>query len=115
MVVSNLRSCTLKKTLISLPALALGISMLANAQAATTPTKVGIIHIQNAILATKDGQKAANGIDSTKEIVDLYDKNAPAAGAPKPGSSGVPTTTAPAPKPAAAPPVRPPAPPAKKP
>jgi len=215
----------LKKTLISLPALALGISMLANAQAATTPTKVGIIHIQNAILATKDGQKAANdlqtkfsptksqidkmqadvlqvedklkkgsqtlsedarqqlmrdrdqkatalkratedaqaeveqeegkimqelgqrvmqvvakyandngfaiiidvssqqtpvlwaanGIDITKEIVDLYDKNAPAAAAPKPGSSGVPTTTAPAPKPAAAPPVRPPAPPAKKP
>jgi outer membrane protein len=215
----------LKKTLISLPALALGITMLANAQAATTPTKVGIIHIQNAILATKDGQKAANdlqtkfsptksqidkmqndvlqvedklkkgsqtlsddarqqlmrdrdqkatalkratedaqaeveqeegkimqelgqrvmqvvakyandngfaiiidvssqqtpvlwaanGIDITKEIVDLYDKNAPAAGAaaPKPGSSGVPATTA-APKPAAAPAARPPAPPAKK-
>jgi outer membrane protein len=215
----------LKKTLISLPALALGITMLANAQAATTPTKVGIIHIQNAILATKDGQKAANdlqtkfsptksqidkmqndvlqvedklkkgsqtlsddarqqlmrdrdqkatalkratedaqaeveqeegkimqelgqrvmqvvakyandngfaiiidvssqqtpvlwaanGIDITKEIVDLYDKNAPAAGAaaPKPGSSGVPATTA-APKPAATPAARPPAPPAKK-
>src|SRR5438270_3055482 len=74
MVVSNLRSCTLKKTLISLPALALGISMLANAQAATTPTKVGIIHIQNAILATKDGQKAANELQSkfgpTKSQID---------------------------------------------
>jgi outer membrane protein len=215
----------LKKTLISLPALALGITMLANAQAATTPTKVGIIHIQNAILATKDGQKAANelqskfsptksqidkmqndvlqvedklkkgsqtlsddarqqlmrdrdqkatalkratedaqaeveqeegkimqelgqrvmqvvakyandngfaiiidvssqqtpvlwaanGIDITKEIVDLYDKNAPAASAPasKPSTSAAPA--APAPKPAAAPPARPAAPPAKKP
>jgi outer membrane protein len=225
MVVSNLRSSTLKKTLISLPALALGITMLANAQAATTPTKVGIIHIQNAILATKDGQKAANelqtkfsptksqidkmqndvlqvedklkkgsqtlsddarqqlmrdrdqkatalkratedaqaeveqeegkimqelgqrvmqvvakyandngfaiiidvssqqtpvlwaanGIDITKEIVDLYDKNAPAASAPasKPSTSAAPA--APSPKPAAAPPARPAAPPAKKP
>ena len=54
----------MKKTLISLPALALGITMLANAQAATTPTKVGIIHIQNAILATKDGQKAANDLQT---------------------------------------------------
>src|SRR6476469_9056087 len=75
MVVSNLRSCTLKKTLISLPALALGITMLANAQAATsTPSKVGIIHIQNAILATKDGQKAANDLQSkfspTKSQID---------------------------------------------
>ena len=64
----------MKKTLISLPALALGISMLANAQAATTPTKVGIIHIQNAILATKDGQKAANDLQTkfspTKSQID---------------------------------------------
>jgi outer membrane protein len=64
----------LKKTLISLPALALGITMLANAQAATTPTKVGIIHIQNAILATKDGQKAANELQTkfspTKSQID---------------------------------------------
>src|SRR6476469_5454543 len=74
MVVSNLRSCTLKKTLISLPALALGITMLANAQAAATPTKIGIIHIQNAILATKDGQKAANELQAkfspTKSQID---------------------------------------------
>jgi outer membrane protein len=64
----------LKKTLISLPALVLGITMLANAQAATTPTKVGIIHIQNCILATKDGQKAANDLQSkfspTKSQID---------------------------------------------
>ena len=64
----------MKKTLISLPALALGITMLANAQAATTPTKVGIIHIQNAILATKDGQKAANDLQTkfspTKSQID---------------------------------------------
>lgn len=34
--------------------------MLANAQTAAPPqTKVGIIHIQNAIISTKDGQKAA--------------------------------------------------------
>src|SRR5690242_18081569 len=74
MVVSNLRSSTLKKTLISLPTLALGITMLANAQAAATPTKVGIVHIQNAILATKDGQKAANDLQTkfspTKSQID---------------------------------------------
>jgi outer membrane protein len=63
MVVSNLRSFTLKKILIYVPALALGLTMLANAQGASTvPSKVGIIHIQNAILATKDGQKAANDL-----------------------------------------------------
>jgi len=54
----------LKKTLISMPALAMAITMFANAQAAPTPTKVGIIHIQNAILATKDGQKAANELQT---------------------------------------------------
>src|SRR5262245_38124221 len=74
MLVSNLRSSALKKTLISLPALALGITMLANAQAASTPTKVGIIHIQNAILATKDGQKASNDLQTkfgpTKSQID---------------------------------------------
>lgn len=54
----------MKTKLISMSALALGITMLANAQAASTPTKVGIIHIQNAILATKDGQKAANDLQT---------------------------------------------------
>jgi outer membrane protein len=38
--------------------LALGMASLAHAQA--PPTKVGIIHVQNAILSTKEGQKAAN-------------------------------------------------------
>jgi len=64
----------LKKKFIFMPALALGITMLANAQAASTPTKVGIIHIQNAILATKDGQKAANDLQTkfspTKSQID---------------------------------------------
>jgi len=41
-------------------ALALGAAMLAHAQTgAPAQTKVGIIHIQNAIVSTKDGQKAA--------------------------------------------------------
>jgi outer membrane protein len=31
---------------------------------AQTPTKVGIIHIQSAIIATKDGQKAANDLQA---------------------------------------------------
>ena len=64
----------MNKTLISVPAFALGVAMLANAQAASTPTKIGIIHIQNAILATKDGQKAANDLQAkfgpTKSQID---------------------------------------------
>ena len=55
----------MKKTLITLPALAMGMVGLAHAQAASTPTKIGIIHIQNAILATKDGQKAAADLQTT--------------------------------------------------
>lgn len=47
------------------PALALGAAMLAHAQAgAPAPTKVGIIHIQNAIISTKDGQKAAGELQT---------------------------------------------------
>jgi|SRR5579871_233548 len=38
--------------------LAFGAAMAANAQ--NPPTKVGVIHVQEAILGTKDGQKAAN-------------------------------------------------------
>jgi outer membrane protein len=45
---------------LTVPVLALGIALLANAQGSATPGKVGIIHIQNAILSTKDGQKAAS-------------------------------------------------------
>jgi outer membrane protein len=47
----------LKKNFVMFPALALGLAVLAHAQAAT-PSKVAIIHVQNAILSTKDGQKA---------------------------------------------------------
>ena len=57
----------MKYTVISIPALLVGVSVGAYAQGAAT-TKVGIIHIQNAIISTKDGQKAAK---------DLQDKFAP--------------------------------------
>jgi len=53
----------LKKNFVVFPALALGFAALANAQA--VPTKVAIIHVQNAILSTKDGQKAAADLQST--------------------------------------------------
>jgi len=52
----------LKKISAAVPALALGLAALAQAQ--TTATKVGIIHVQNAILSTKDGQKAASDLQS---------------------------------------------------
>jgi len=53
------------KNCIFAPVMALGAALLAPAQSAPAPasgaaqTKVGIIHIQNAIISTKDGQKAA--------------------------------------------------------
>lgn len=52
------------KNCVFLSAIALGAAMLSQAQTAAPPqaspqTKVGIIHIQNAIISTKDGQKAA--------------------------------------------------------
>lgn len=46
----------MKKNLAVFPAVMLGLSALAYAQGA--PTKVATIHIQNAIMSTKDGQKA---------------------------------------------------------
>jgi outer membrane protein len=58
----------LTKNCVFLPAIALAAATLAQAQTAAAPqtpsqaasqTKVGIIHIQNAIISTKDGQKAA--------------------------------------------------------
>jgi outer membrane protein len=55
----------LKYTFVSIPALLLGVAFCAAAQgASTTGTKVGIIHIQNAIISTKDGQKAAAELQS---------------------------------------------------
>jgi outer membrane protein len=60
---TNSRSFSLTKNCIFLPAVALGAALLAQAQTGAPqtppPTKVGIIHIQNAIISTKDGQKAA--------------------------------------------------------
>ncbi len=47
----------MKKSIIALPALALTTALLAHAQTAAS-TKVGIIQLQQAILATKDGQKS---------------------------------------------------------
>ncbi len=46
----------MKKNFVVFPALVLGMAAMAYAQ---TPAKVAIIHVQNAILQTKDGQKAA--------------------------------------------------------
>lgn len=46
-----------------LPAIVLGAAVMAPAQTAA-PTKVGIINIQAAIVSTKDGQKAAQDMES---------------------------------------------------
>lgn len=55
----------MKKSMIVLPALALTAALLAHAQAGgAAPSKVGIIQIQNAILSTKDGQKALGDLQS---------------------------------------------------
>jgi outer membrane protein len=48
----------LKKNPVVFTALVLGVAALAQAQG-QVPTKIAIIHVQNAILSTKDGQKAA--------------------------------------------------------
>ena len=48
----------MKKNQFMVSALLLGLAVLARAEGAA-PTKIGIIHVQAAILQTKDGQKAA--------------------------------------------------------
>ncbi|PWT97255.1 MAG: outer membrane chaperone Skp [Terriglobia bacterium] len=48
----------MKKKVFAVPALLLGATLLLQAQTAA-PTKIGIIHVQAAILGTKEGQKAA--------------------------------------------------------
>jgi outer membrane protein len=53
----------LKKNYFVVSALALGFAALANAQA-TVPSKVAIIHVQQAILQTKDGQKAQSELQT---------------------------------------------------
>jgi outer membrane protein len=56
----------LKKNFVLFPALVLGFAALAQAQGLPpTPSKVAIIHVQNAILSTKDGQKAATDLQTS--------------------------------------------------
>jgi len=52
------------KNYLLVPALGLGAALFAAAQTAAPPAKVGIIHIQNAIISTKDGQKAASELQT---------------------------------------------------
>jgi outer membrane protein len=62
LVFSDLGVFSLKKNQFVVPALLLGIAVIARAQGgapAAAPAKIGIIHVQAAILQTKDGQKAA--------------------------------------------------------
>ena len=51
----------MNRQILWLPALLLGAGISLFAQAA--PSKVGIIHIQNAIIGTKDGQAAAKALE----------------------------------------------------
>ncbi len=51
----------MKSTLFVLPVLGLGMALSAPAQ---SPSKVGVINIQGALVSTKDGQKAASEIQS---------------------------------------------------
>lgn len=44
--------------------LAAALATIAGAQTAAPPTRVGVIHIQNAIIGTKDGQKAAAELET---------------------------------------------------
>ncbi len=53
----------MKKSFVAFPALVLGVAVLAHAQA-QAPTKVGIIAVQQAILSTKDGQKAQQDLQA---------------------------------------------------
>ena len=50
------------KKIFVFPEVVLGMALSAHAQAA--PTKVAVIQVQTAILSTKDGQKAANELQS---------------------------------------------------
>ncbi|MGC9972569.1 MAG: OmpH family outer membrane protein [Bryobacteraceae bacterium] len=54
----------MRKSVFRAPLLAASFGILAFAQAGSSPSKVGIIHIQNAIIQTRDGQKAAADIDA---------------------------------------------------
>lgn len=54
-----MKNCVLPASLLTL-----GVAALGYAQAGSPPTKVGIIHIQNAIISTQDGQKAATELQN---------------------------------------------------
>src|SRR5690242_10633131 len=54
---------SLKKNSLVFSALVFGLAAVASAQTAA-PSKVAIIHVQNAILTTKDGQKAQGDLQS---------------------------------------------------
>jgi len=54
---------TVKPNSFVLPALLLGMTLVAGAQTAM-PNKVGVIQIQSALASTKDGQKAAAELES---------------------------------------------------
>ena len=64
----NLTMSNMLRTVLPLGALflsaAAGNVAFGQAAAAAVPNKVGIIHIQNAIIGTKDGQKAAGELQS---------------------------------------------------
>jgi outer membrane protein len=49
---------------LSATTLAVALAVSAGAQTAAQPTRVGVIHIQNAIIGTKDGQKAAAELEA---------------------------------------------------
>jgi outer membrane protein len=51
-----------KKNLIAVLTLAAGIATMASAQTAA-PNKVGVIQVQSALIATRDGQKAAKELE----------------------------------------------------
>ncbi len=53
----------MKKSFVAIPALLVGLAAVGTAQA-QTPTKVAIIAVQQAILATKDGQKAQQALQT---------------------------------------------------
>lgn len=60
LVFSDLGVLSLNKNFV-IPALAFGAALTAHAQA---PAKIGVIQVQEAILSTKDGQKAANDLQA---------------------------------------------------
>src|SRR5690349_5312713 len=63
MLVSRKESIHLRNTVLTIPALVLGVASAAWAQGAA-PAKIGIINIQSAIAATKDGQKASADLNA---------------------------------------------------